>query len=115
LCAPIPIAMDSVPRDSQPSSPAQLTEASELQSELGDRGDDPFSQGPQALSSLLGSLIALTTAVVPLAMVVSGRPFSSPAQGFDGSGAALQQKSLVAESLKNPGRISKASRIDEGR
>ncbi len=107
--------MDSVPRDSQPSSPAQLTEASELQSELGDEGDDPFSQGPQALSGLLGSLIALTTAVVPLAMVVAGRPFSNPAPSFDSSGAALQQKSLVAESLKNPGRITKASRIDQSR
>ena len=107
--------MDSVPRDSHPTSTAELTEASELQSELGDEGDDPFSQGPQALSGLLGSLIALTTAVVPLAMVVAGRSFPEPPPSFDASGATLQQKSLVAESLKYPGRISKSSRIDEGR
>lgn len=112
---PFPTVMDSVPRDSQPNNPAELTEASEFQSELGEEGDDPFSQGPQALSGLLGSLIALTTAVVPLGMVVSGRSFPNPTPSFDGSGAALQQKSLVAESLKYSGRISKASRINESR
>jgi hypothetical protein len=107
--------MDSVPRDSHPNSPVQLTEASELQSELGGEGDDPYSQGPQALSGLLGSLIALTAAVVPLLMVLTGRSFPNPTPSFDGSGAALQQKSFVAESLKYPGRISKASSIDKSR
>ena len=113
--APFPIAMDSVPRDSQPSSIPYLVEASAPERDLDEQGEDPFSTGPQALSGLLGSLIALATAVVPLAMVVAGRPFSYSAPSFEGSGAALQQKALIAESLKNPGRISKASRVDESR
>jgi len=107
--------MDSVPRDSQPSSIPYLVEASAPERDLDDQGEDPFSTGPQALSGLLGSLIALATAVVPLATVVAGRPFSYSAPSFDGSGAALQQKSFIAESLKDPGRISKASRVDESR
>ncbi len=107
--------MDSVPRDSQPSSIAHLAEASAPERDLDEQGEDPFSTGPQALSGLLGSLIALATAVVPLAMVVAGRPFSHSAPSFEGSGAALQQKALVAESLKDLGRISKASRVDQSR
>ena len=115
--APFPIAMDSVPRDSQPSfiPHPHLAEATTPERDLDGQGEDPFSTGPQALSGLLGSLIALATAVVPLAMVVAGRPFSYSAPSFESSGAALQQKALIAESLKNPGRISKASRVDESR
>ena len=107
--------MDSVPRDSQPSSIAHLAEPSAPERDLDEQGEDPFSTGPQALSGLLGSLIALATAVVPLAMVVAGRPFNYSAPSLDGSGTSLQQKALIAESLKDPGRISKASRIDESR
>lgn len=107
--------MDSVPRDSQSSLIAHLAEASAPDRDLDEQGEDPFSTGPQALSGLLGSLIALATAVVPLAMVVSGRPFSYTTPSFEGSGATLQQKALVAEGLKDPGRISKTSRIDQGR
>ncbi len=107
--------MDSVPRDFQPPSIAHLAEASGPERDLDEQGEDPFSTGPQALSGLLGGLIALATAVVPLAMVVAGRPFNYSAPSLDGSGASLQKKALIAESLKDPGRISKASRVDESR
>ncbi len=35
--------------------------------------DDPHSPGPEPLAFLLGSLIGLMTAIVPLATVVAGR------------------------------------------
>ena len=110
--------MDSVPRAPHPDQPRLMLAsplAAEAQESSGEPADDPYSPGPQPLPYLLGVLIALATAVVPLATVVAGRPFSYSAPSFDGSGAALQQKSFIAESLKDPGRISKASRVDQSR
>jgi len=114
-CAPFPIAMDSVPRVSQTSSISHPREARSLEQKFDKQDEDPFSTGPQALAGLLGSLIALATAVVPLAIVVVGRPFGYTVTNLDSSGAALQKKALISESLKNPGRISKTGRVDESR
>jgi len=83
--------MDCVSRDS-PSTlrpigradcPTPIPLAS--QEPLGDDADDPYSPGPRALPLLLGSLIALATAVVPLTTVVTGRSLTPIPPSFDGA------------------------------
>ena len=72
--------MDSVPRVAHSDQPALAlvsplaTGAKEL---VGEPADDPYSPGPQPLSYLLGVLIALATAIVPIATVVGGGSFES--------------------------------------
>ena len=66
--------MDVVPRESQ-AGDQEFTDRQSIDSEsLADQPEDPYSPGQQALFPLLlGALIALVTAVVPLATVVGGR------------------------------------------
>ena len=66
--------MDVVPRESQAGDQA-FTDGQSIDSEsIADQAEDPYSPGQQALLPLLlGALIALVTAVVPLATVVAGR------------------------------------------
>ena len=86
--------MDDVPRDSQAQSPSASFGMGQAaspdrdgpgQDQDGEAADDPYSPGPEALPLLLGSLIALITVVVPLAMVVTGRSLSNPPQSVDRS------------------------------
>jgi hypothetical protein len=58
-----PCPMDVVAREPQANDQEPLT----------DDAEDPYSPGHQALPIVLGAMIALLTAVVPLATVVSGR------------------------------------------
>ena len=66
--------MDVVPRESQAGDKA-FTDGQSIDSEsIADQPEDPYSPGQQTLLPLLlGALIALVTAVVPLATVVGGR------------------------------------------
>jgi len=66
--------MDVVPRESQ-AGDQELTDRQSIDSEsVADQPEDPYSPGQQALLPLLlGTLIALVTAVVPIATVVGGR------------------------------------------
>ena len=86
--------MDDVPRQSQSHSISTgftIREAANTdldgvgQDQQGESGEDPYSPGPQAFPLLLGRLIALITAVVPLTMVVTGRSFPHSPPSFDGS------------------------------
>ena len=68
--------MDSVPRASHPDQPTLMLAsplAAEANEPSGEPADDPYSPGPQPLPYLLGVLIALATAVVPIATVLGGR------------------------------------------
>jgi hypothetical protein len=66
--------MDVVPRESQ-AGDQEFTDRQSIDSEsVADQPEDPYSPGQQALLTLvLGTLIALVTAIVPLATVVAGR------------------------------------------
>lgn len=66
--------MDVVPRESKAGDQA-FTDGQSIDSEsIADQPEDPYSPSHQALLPLLlGTLIALVTAVVPLATVVGGR------------------------------------------
>lgn len=66
--------MDVVPRESQVGA-QEFTERQSVDPEaIPDQPEDPYSPGQQALLPLLlGALIALVTAIVPLATVVGGR------------------------------------------
>ena len=66
--------MDVVPRESQ-AGDQEFTDRQSIDSEsVADQPEDPYSPGQQAfLTLLLGAMIALVTAVVPLATVVAGR------------------------------------------
>lgn len=66
--------MDVVPRESQAGDQAFADRQSIDSESIADQPEDPYSPGQQALLPLLlGTLIALVTAVVPLATVVGGR------------------------------------------
>ena len=66
--------MDVVSRESLAADQA-FTDGQSIDSEsIVDQAEDPYSPGQQALLPLLlGAMIALVTAVVPLATVVAGR------------------------------------------
>ena len=127
--------MDVVPRESQVGD-HEFTDRQSIDSEsIADQPEDPYSPGQQTvLPLLLGALIALVTAVVPIATVVGGRsatllvPMDSAltqvpdplalefgnSTDSSPSGGALQQKALVAQGLKNLGRITEAGGVDQG-
>ena len=107
--------MDDVPRDSQHHSistgftnrqPANPDLDGVGQDQEGESADDPYSPGPEALPLLLGSLIALMTAVVPLTMVVTGRSLPHSPSSFEGSApsAGLPGAWAVEPGGGNPGR-----------
>jgi hypothetical protein len=114
--------MDDVPRESQPHSISTgLTNRQAANPDLdgvgqdqdgvgqdqeGETADDPYSPGPEALPLLLGSLIALMTAVVPLTMVVTGRSLPHSPSSFEGSApsAGLPGAWAVEPGGGNPGR-----------
>ena len=107
--------MDDVPRESQPHSISTgFTNRQAANPDLdgvgqdqeGESADDPYSPGPQTLPLLLGSLIALMTAVVPLTMVVTGRSLPHSPSSFEGSApsAGLPGAWAVEAGRGNPGR-----------
>ena len=107
--------MDDVPRESKPYSistgftnrqAANPDLDSVGQDQEGESADDPYSPGPEALPVLLGSLIALMTAVVPLTMVVTGRSLPHSPSSFEGSApsAGLPGAWAVEAGGGNPGR-----------
>jgi hypothetical protein len=78
--------MDSVPRLSQPlaapaanhGGPSSGSSNGSVPNHAGqdpsaEAGEDPYSSGLQAFPKLLGSLIALTTLILPLATVLAAR------------------------------------------
>jgi hypothetical protein len=72
--------MDSVPRVAHSDQPALALVspvATGAKESVGEPADDPYSPGPQPLSYLLGVLIALATAIVPIATVVGGGSLES--------------------------------------
>ena len=97
--------MDSVPRASSPDQPP-LVLASPLVAEAkepsGEPADDPYSPGPQPLPYLLGVLIALATAVVPIATVVGGRSLEIGPQGLTGSTGSTAGPSSAASAEEIP-------------
>ena len=104
--------MDSVPRAPHPYQPRLMLAsplAAEAQESSGEPADDPYSPGPQPLSYLLGVLIALATAVVPIATVLGGRPLEISPQGLNGStgsaGSAASTSSAASagEIPRSPG------------
>ena len=114
--------MDDVPRESKPYSISTgFTNRQAANPDLdgvgqdqdgvgqdqeGESADDPYSPGPEALPLLLGSLIALMTAVVPLTMVVTGRSLPHSPSSFEGSApsAGLPGAWAVEAGGGNPGR-----------
>jgi hypothetical protein len=80
--------MDSVPRPAHPDQPTLMLAsplAAEANEPSGEPADDPYSPGPQPLPYLLGVLIAVATATVPIATVLGGRPLQVSPQELNGS------------------------------
>ncbi len=80
--------MDSVPRAPHPDQPTLMLAsplAAEAKEPSGEPADDPYSPGPQPLPYLLGVLIALATATVPIATVLGGRALQISPQELNGS------------------------------
>jgi len=80
--------MDSVPRaphSDQPTLMLASPVAAEAQEPSGEPADDPYSPGPQPLPYLLGVLIALATAFVPIATVLGGRAFDIGPENLNGA------------------------------
>ncbi|EDY38239.1 hypothetical protein CPCC7001_1118 [Cyanobium sp. PCC 7001] len=69
-----PSALPQRPADGTQSTRGSLPEPHSPKALASDSNEDPHSPGLQPLAFLLGSLIGLLTAIVPLATVVAGRP-----------------------------------------
>jgi hypothetical protein len=92
--------MDSVPRAPRPDQPTLMLAspvAAEAQEPSGEPADDPYSPGPQPLPYLLGVLIALATAVVPIATVLGGRSLEISPQALNGSTASPSSAASAGE------------------
>ncbi len=97
--------MDSVPRAPHPGQPPLMLAsplAAEGQEPSGEPADDPYSPGPQPLPYLLGVLIALATAVVPIATVLGGRSLEISPQGLNGSTGSAASPSSAASAGEIP-------------
>ena len=98
--------MDSVPRaphSDQPTFMLASPVAAEAQEPSGEPADDPYSPGPQPLPYLLGVLIAVATAIVPIATVVSGRSFDLSPQDLNGLTASPSSDASAAEIPRSRG------------
>ena len=82
--------MDSIPPVSSSASTVSASSSSAHSSGLetaSDPADDPYSSGPQTLPYIVGALIALMTATIPLLTVVMGRPMEPSPQTIGESGS----------------------------
>ncbi|SBO42523.1 conserved protein of unknown function [Cyanobium sp. NIES-981] len=67
-------ALPQRPADGSLTRHGSPAETEPPQAAPSDSTEDPHSPGPQPLDFLIGSLIGLLTAIVPLATVMAGRP-----------------------------------------
>lgn len=98
--------MDSVPRAPHSDQPPLMLAspvAAEAKELSGEPADDPYSSGPQPLPYLLGVLIALATAVVPIATVVGGRALDITPQDLNGSTASPSSAAAAGEIPRSRG------------
>ena len=98
--------MDSVPRAPHPDQPPLMLASplvAEAKEPSGEPADDPYSPGPQPLPYLLGVLIALATAVVPIATVRGGRSLEISPQELNGSTATPSSAASAEEIPRSQG------------
>ena len=102
--------MDSVPRAAHPDQPTLMLApplAAEAKEPSGEPVDDPYSPGPQPLPYLLGVLIALATAVVPIATVLGGRSLQISPQELNGS-TGSNGSTAIPSSAASAGEIPRS-------
>ncbi len=99
--------MDSVPRAPHRDQPTLMLAsplAAEANKPAGEPADDPHSPGPQPLPYLLGVLIALATATVPIATVLGGRSLQISPKELKGSTPSSAASAGEIPRSRGPGR-----------